>query len=84
MSSEKLGVVCVKQYVTDNGPRTVMKKHYPVLSACPLPLVLEPNESDPSREWYLYDEIKLSCHHDTSACPKPIIPKSDTDIQNKA
>lgn len=76
MTSEKPGVVLLKEYSTDNGHEVnVMMKNPQVPSACQLPVQIEPKGLDPSRQWYLYDEIRQFCLNSSSACPKPMDPK---------
>lgn len=76
MSSDKPGVILLKEYATDNGHEVnIMKKNALVPNGCHLPEIIEPKGLDPSRQWYLYDEVRQFCLNSSSACPKPIVPK---------
>lgn len=74
MSSDKPGVVAVRQYASDAEQEVNILKCLPA-NASQLPPELKPKGLDPARQWYLYEEISQHCLNRTDACPRPSVPK---------
>ena len=51
-----------------------------------LPNVTTIKGLDPSRQWYLYEQIREHCYSDVAkeiTCPKPTVPKKEIDLTNQ-
>jgi hypothetical protein len=69
MTSERPGVVFVRQYANDPEVEVnLLKRNCDDIG---LPETIDILGLDPARQWYLYEEISPLCRNSEFACPLP-------------